>query len=96
MLKRENHGSYEMTVPNLKLKNKFFKNSNIKFTCEGKRHLEVALGTVEFEMTYVNEKIKEYYKKMENLPKLAKTQNSMPTSTGSNINLATFYKQKKV
>ena len=52
----------------------FFQNSNIRFTCEGKRHLGAALGTEEFKITYVNEKVEEWCKEMKNLSKLAKTQ----------------------
>ena len=33
-----------------------FQNSNIEFTCEGKKHLAAALGTDEFKITYVIEK----------------------------------------
>ena len=36
--------------------------SNIKFTCEGKRHLGAALGTEEFKIAYVNQKVKEWCK----------------------------------
>ena len=36
-----------------------FSNSNIKFTCEGKRHLGATLGTDKFKIIYVNEKVEE-------------------------------------
>ena len=58
----------------LEIAKQFFQNSNIKFTCEGKRHLGAALGTEEFKITYVNEKVEEWCKEMKNLSKLAKTQ----------------------
>ena len=51
-----------------------FQNSNIKFTCKGERYLGAALGTEEFKITYVNEKVGEWCKGMKNLSKLAKTQ----------------------
>ena len=37
-------------------------------------HLGAALGTDEFKITYVNEKVEEWCKEMKNLSKLAKTQ----------------------
>ena len=51
-----------------------FQNSNIKFTCEGKRHFGAALGTEVFKITYVSKKVEEWCKEMKNLSKLAKTQ----------------------
>ena len=51
-----------------------FQNSNIKFTCEGKRHLVAAIVTEEFKITNVNEKVEEWCKEMKNLSKFAKTQ----------------------
>ena len=51
-----------------------FQNRNIKFTCEGKRHLGAALGTEKFKITYVNEKVEEWCKEMKSLSKLSKTQ----------------------
>ena len=55
-------------------KKKKIQNSNIKLTCEGKRQLGAAIGTDEFKITYVNEKLEEWYKGMKNLLKLAKSQ----------------------
>ena len=51
-----------------------FGDSNIKFTCEGKRHLGVAIGTNEFRIQYVSEKVEEWCKEMKRLSALAKTQ----------------------
>ena len=51
-----------------------FGDSNIKFTCEGKRHLGAAIGTNEFRIQYVSEKVEEWCKEMKRLSALAKTQ----------------------
>ena len=51
-----------------------FGDSNIKFTCEGKRHLGAATGTNEFRIQYVSEKVEEWCKEMKRLSALAKTQ----------------------
>ena len=70
-----------------------FQNSNIKFTCEGKRHLGAALGTEEFKIPYLNEKVDDWCKEMKNVSKLSRMQPSRPTSTGNNINSPTFNEQ---
>ena len=51
-----------------------FADSNIKFTCEGKRHLEAAIGTNEFRIQHLSEKVEEWCKEMKRLSALAKTQ----------------------
>ena len=51
-----------------------FGDSNIKFACEGKRHLGAAIGTNEFRIQYVSEKVEEWCKEMNRLSALAKTQ----------------------
>ena len=51
-----------------------FGDSNIKFTCEGKRHLGAAIGTKEFIIQYVSKKVEEWCKEMKRLSPLAKTQ----------------------
>ena len=81
MLMRANHGSYLKDSPQLELAKLIFHNSNIKFTCEGKRHLGAALGTDEFKITYVNEKVEEWCKEMKNLSKFAKIQPHAAFST---------------
>ena len=45
-----------------------------KFMLEGKRHLEVALGTEKFKITYVNEKLEKWCKEIKSLSNPVKTQ----------------------
>ena len=51
-----------------------FQNSQIKITVEGKRHLGAALGTNDFKISYISEKVENWCKKMEKLAEIAKTQ----------------------
>ena len=53
---------------------KIFQNSPIKITAEGKRHLGAALGTNDFKMSYIEEKVGDWCKKMEKLTEIAKSQ----------------------
>ena len=51
-----------------------FQNSPIKITVDGKRHLGAALGTNDFKISYISEKVENWCKKMEKLAEIAKTQ----------------------
>ena len=51
-----------------------FKNSPINITIDGKRHLGAALGTDEFKITYMTDKVNEWCKKMKSLAEIAKLQ----------------------
>ena len=51
-----------------------FKDTSIKFTLEGKRHLGAALGSTEFRKDYAGEKVKIWCDEIKKLSKLAETQ----------------------
>ena len=51
-----------------------FKNSQIKITTSGKRHLGASLGTDGFKTTYMTEKVKDWCEKMNRLTEIAKLQ----------------------
>ena len=50
-----------------------FKESSIKYTIEGQRHLGAAIGSDEFREAYAREKVKNWCEEMENLCNFAKT-----------------------
>ena len=51
-----------------------FKDSQIKFTVDGKRHLGAAIGSEEFRTHYIEEKIEEWCKEISKLTEIAQTQ----------------------
>ena len=51
-----------------------FKNSQIKITTSGKRHLGASLGTDGFKTTYMTEKVKVWCEKLNRLTEIAKLQ----------------------
>ena len=51
-----------------------FKDSDIKFTLEGKRHLGAAIGSEEYKNNYMKEKIEEWRKEITELSKIAQSQ----------------------
>ena len=51
-----------------------FRNSPIKITADGKRHLGASLGTDDYKISYISEKVDDWCKKMRKLAEIAKTQ----------------------
>ena len=51
-----------------------FRNSPIRITTAGKRHLGAALGTNDFKISYMTEKVDEWCEKMRSLAEIAKSQ----------------------
>ena len=51
-----------------------FRNSPIKITTSGKRHLGAALGTEEFKTSYIEEKVSDWCEKLKKLVEIAKSQ----------------------
>ena len=54
--------------------NQIFRDSNINFTTEGKRHLGAALGSTDFRTMYVNEKVTNWCNELNKLSEYAETQ----------------------
>ena len=59
MLMKVNHYKGLIIKDRIKLETakQIFDDINIKFTCEGKRHLGTAIGTNQFRIQYVSEKV---------------------------------------
>ena len=51
-----------------------FSDSKVKIRTEGKRHLDAAIGTNEFRIKYVTEKVNEWCEELKPLPNFAKSQ----------------------
>ena len=84
MLMRGNRKSWLILKDSsqLEIAKQIFQYCNIR---EGKRHLGAALGTDEFKITYVNDKVEEWCKEMKNLLKVAKTQSHAAFSAYTHV-----------
>ena len=80
----------------MKLREKKFQKSNIKFTFDEKRLLGGSFGTDKFKIVYVNQKVEEWCKELKNLPKRTKTQQYAAFSAYIHMEqhkFVSFYKQ---